>query len=147
MKLHLFMFCNLSTSVHVEIQPRYCTLIADCSRSCPSGGTLDAECSQCLCPSDSVAGRVREKHSSLPLANVDIYTVGREWSPTAVSGSDGRFTISGICVWDLKLTARKDGYMIDEPEYLFNPGSNGIIVMLKLGAYDGMPGCPLYFNV
>ena len=79
-----------------------------------------------------------EKGSSLWLANVDIYTVGRQWSPTAVSGSDGKFTISGLCVWDLRLTARKDGYTIDEPEYLFDPGSSGIIVMIKLGAYrDG----------
>ena len=117
---------------------RYCVLIADCSRPCPAGGTLNAECSQCLCPSDSVDGRVYEKGSSLSLANVDIYTVGRQWSPTAVSGSDGKFTISGLCVWDLRLTARKDGYKIDEPEYLFDPGSNGIIVMIKLGAYrDG----------
>ena len=75
-----------------------------------------------------------EAGSYLTLANVDIYTVGRQWSPITVSGSDGKFTISGVCLGDLILTARKEGYQSKEPEYPFSNG--GIILMLKLGTYE-----------
>ena len=79
-----------------------------------------------------------EAGSFLTLANVGIYTVGRQWSPITVSGSDGKFTISGFCLGDLVLTARKEGYQSREPEYPFS--NRGIIVMLKLGAYEDGPG-------
>ena len=110
-------------------------LIADCSRRCPSGGNLNRDCSQCLCADDSVSGKVTHRQSSLALANVNIYIVGREWSPSAVSGSDGRFTISGVCVDGLKLTARKDGYESSSREYSVSAGSSVSVVMHTLGEY------------
>ena len=74
-----------------------------------------------------------DRDSSLSLANVNIYTVGREWIASAVSGSDGRFTISGVCVAGLKLTARKGGYESVLQEYSVTSGSSVNVVMMKLG--------------
>ena len=74
-----------------------------------------------------------DRDASLSLANVNIYTVGREWIASAVSGSDGRFTISGVCVDGLKLTARKGGYESVLLEYIVTSGSSVNVVMLKLG--------------
>ena len=116
-------------------------LIADCSRSCPPGGSLSSDCSQCLCAGDSVSGKVTDRQTSLALANVNIYTVGREWSPSAVSGSDGKFTISGVCVDGLKLTARKDGYESASREYSVSAGSSVSVVMYTLGEYVVSSGC------
>ena len=110
-------------------------LIADCSRSCPPEGSLNDDCFQCLCAGDSVSGKVTDRQTSLALANVNIYTVGREWTPSAVSGSDGRFTISGVCVDGLKLTARKDGYESVSREYSVRAGSSVSVVMYTLGEY------------
>ena len=107
--------------------------IADCTRSCPTGGALNADCSQCMCSGDSIDGRVTDRDSSLSLANVNIYTVGREWIASAVSGSDGRFTISGVCVDGLKLTAKKGGYESVLQEYIVISGSSVNMVMFKLG--------------
>ena len=86
-----------------------------------------------MCSGDSVDGRVTDRDSSLSLANVNIYTVGREWIASAVSGSDGRFTISGVCVAGLKLKARKGGYESVLLEYIVTSGSSVNVVMLKLG--------------
>ena len=69
----------------------------------------------------------------LSLANVNIYTHAREWIASAVSGSDGRFTISGVCVAGLKLTARKGGYESVLQEYSVTSGSSVMVVMWKLG--------------
>ena len=86
-----------------------------------------------MCSGDSIDGRVTDRDSSLSLANVNIYTVGREWIASAVSGSDGRFTISGVCVDGLKLTARKGGYESVLQEYIVTSGSSVNVVMFKLG--------------
>ncbi|KAK2178924.1 hypothetical protein NP493_523g00001 [Ridgeia piscesae] len=58
-----------------------------------------------------------------------------EWSPTAVSGPDGKFTINDLCTLGMKLTARKDGYESDSHEYIVSAGSSVSIVMYKLGEY------------
>ena len=59
--------------------------------------------------------------------------MGREWTPSAVSGSNGRFTIPGVCVDGLKLTARKDGYESASREYSVSAGSSVSVVMYTLG--------------
>ncbi|KAI0223002.1 hypothetical protein LSAT2_025748 [Lamellibrachia satsuma] len=66
------------------------------------------------------------------LADVNIYTVGREWAATVASGRDGRFIITGVCLLGLKLTARKDGYESALQEYVVSAGSSVNIVMFKL---------------
>ena len=79
---------------------------------------------------------MRDRDSGLTLANVNIYTVYKQWTPSAVSRGDGTFTIDFVCVEDLKLTARKDGYMSEAAEYSLDPFvSPTVIVMIKLGAY------------
>ena len=108
---------------------------ADCSRTCPPGGHLDSDCSVCQCDGDVIEGRVTDRRTSLPMADVNIFTVGREWSAAAVSGRDGRFTLSGVCVSGLRLTARKDGYESEIQEYVVIAGSSVNVVMYKLGEY------------
>ena len=114
----------------------YCIPITDCSRVCPQGGSLEDDCSYCLCGGDQISGIVRDRDSGLTLANVNIYTVHKQWTPSAVSRGDGTFTIYATCEEDLKLTARKDGYMSKDPEYPLDPFvSPTVILMIKLGAY------------
>ncbi|KAK2176612.1 hypothetical protein NP493_652g03024 [Ridgeia piscesae] len=108
---------------------------ADCSRTCPPGGHLDSDCSVCQCGSDVIEGRVTDRQTSLPLADVNIFTVGREWSAATVSGRDGRFTLSGVCVSGPRLTARKDGYESASQEYVVIAGSSVSVVIYKLGEY------------
>ena len=79
---------------------------------------------------------MRDRDSGLTLANVNIYTVYKQWTPSAVSRGDGTFTIYATCKEDLKLTARKDGYMSESLEYPLDPSvSPTVIVMIKLGEY------------
>ena len=99
---------------------------------------MNADCSQCLCDGESVFGGVvimMDGGVSYPMANVDIFTVGREWTPSAVSGNSGKFTIPGVCVADLKLKARKDGYVSRALEYNVSPRGGARVVMRKLGAF------------
>ena len=103
--------CNFDLLFDSDFQTGCIILFAVCPRTCPQGGVSVADCSQCLCAGDSVSGKVTDRQTSLALANVNIYTVGRQWSPSAVSGSDGRFTISGVCVDGLKLTQFHGAYL------------------------------------
>jgi len=82
-----------------------------------------------------VEGRVIDRATDLGLADVNIYTVGREWSPAAVTGSDGRFSITDVCSTGLRLTARKGGYESALNEYGVQTGSSVVIVMYTLGEY------------
>ena len=74
-------------------------------------------------------GRVTDRQTKRGLAGVQIYTVEREWTPTAVSGPDGKFTIYDLCATGMKLTARKGGYEIESHEYIVSAGSSVSIVM------------------
>ena len=76
-----------------------------------------------------------DRDTALGLADVNIYTVGREWSPAAVTGSDGRFSITNVCATGLRLTARRAGYESALDEYSVQIGSSVSIVMYKLGEY------------
>ncbi|KAK2159251.1 hypothetical protein NP493_1732g00011 [Ridgeia piscesae] len=104
-----------------------------CSVTCGGGtGVANADCSQCICDLDVVEGRVIDRATDLGLADVNIYTVGREWSPAAVTGSDGRFSITDVCSTGLRLTARKGGYESALNEYGVQTGSSVVIVMYTL---------------
>ncbi|KAI0233950.1 hypothetical protein LSAT2_015849 [Lamellibrachia satsuma] len=85
-------------------------MITDCSRRCQPGGTLDKECSLCLCAGDVVKGKVIDSSTSVALSDVTIYVIGREWAYIAITDDTGKFELNGICREGLRLKAIREGY-------------------------------------
>ena len=65
----------------------------------------------------STSGKVTVTETSFPLADVDVFVVGREWEPLTTSNAMGEFKLKDICSAGLTLKFLKSGYFSELEQY------------------------------
>ena len=101
-ELYKYKCCLIN--VHEEIFEH----ISDCSEPCPGGGTWNAGCTWCDCPSNTLTGRVLTSVNT-PLSGVNISAADSPFISIAITDAQGSFSIPSICV-DQNLLFQKEGY-------------------------------------
>lgn len=108
-------------------------VLADCDRPCPPGGQLAADCSVCECANAVLTGQVLNQADSIPLVDVSVYVMGRQWHPSATTDRLGQFELKDLCISGLKLTFKKNGFMSELDVYNAENSNPIVIKMKKLG--------------
>lgn len=128
-KIHMTLFkCSFLSSI---------VLFIDCSRICPSGGTLSSDCEVCECSSSTIIGIVTDQ-TNFTLDEVKVYLSYRPWSPIATTNIHGRYTVSNLCFDSATVLAKSNGYstMTTTPRRLNTTHFEANFQMRRLGLFN-----------
>ena len=86
-----------------------------------------------------MAGRVVSTlgDTTLPLAEVNVYVVGSEWRPSAVTNQLGRYELNGVCVGEASLVFTDPDYMTAEKRIKVTKLNMDDIEMIRTSRFSG----------
>ena len=84
-------------------------LVSDCSRKCPAGGRLSADCETCLCQNVALYGRAIDT-TNTPVKKARIFLKSSRNRPICTSNDLGYFSASGVCLMNEEIVIEAVGY-------------------------------------
>ena len=93
-----------------HIDKLFIIIHTDCSKACPAGGHLSADCEVCECSSVTLYGRIMDD-TNQTVDKAEIYLESRRYTPIATTDIFGFFRADGICIMNEEVYIQAPGYI------------------------------------